>query len=72
MRRADATVSVSVGSDGFVTASPRATPQPGLPSPGDLPFTGTLAGALTLAALLLIVTGLALIVLSHRKGTIHA
>ncbi len=72
MRLADPTVSVSVGGDGFVTASPGATPQMGLPSPGELPFTGTLAGALTLAALLLIVAGLALVVLSHRKVTIHA
>lgn len=55
-----------------MTAAPVAGPQPGLPSPGELPFTGTAAGSLALLALLLIVAGLTLIVLSHRKVTIHA
>ena len=70
--RLDATVSVSVDGHGFLTASPGASPQPGLPSPGELPFTGTAAGSLALLALLLIVAGLTLIVLSHRKVPTHA
>lgn len=67
MRFADATVSVSVGGDGLVTSSTAPDPRPSLPSPGELPFTGTAVELLTLIALFCIVAGLVLIVLSHRR-----
>ncbi len=72
MRLADATVSVSVGGDEFTTAAPAAGPPTGLPSPGELPFTGTAAGLLTFIALVLIVAGMALIVLTQQRSPSHA
>lgn len=77
MRYADATVSVSVGADEFMTGSPSVTSpgapsQQGLPSPGELPFTGTAAAMLAVVAFVLIVAGLALIVFSQRRSPTHA
>lgn len=72
MRFADANVTVSVGGGGLITPSPARPSQPELPSLGELPFTGAVTDLLIVAALLFIVTGICLIVLSQRRSLNHA
>lgn len=72
MRLADATVTVSVAGEGFVTASPGAVPRSEPPWPSELPFTGTAVGLLTFIALVLIVAGLVLVALTQQRSPSHA
>lgn len=72
MRFADANVTVSVGAGELMRPSPARPAQPELPSPGELPVTGAVTDLLVLAALLFIVVGIVLIVLSQRRSLNHA
>ncbi len=72
MRFADANVTVSVGGGELTTPSPARPAPPELPSPGELPFTGAVTDLLIVAALVFIIAGVLLIVLSQRRSLNHA